>query len=729
MAEIKTAVRLVDKMSRPLQAISQQVKELTHSFRALNRVAMSGVTNGTIQSVAVNSVRVANASRQMTLATQSATQAMTAQNTVMVANTQAGAGLLGKFQLLTASLLGLGSVKSLLTMTDNLTNIKSRIDLMNDGLQTTEELQNLIMESANNTFSSYQDTADMVGKLGIQAGEAFASNREIISFAEQINKHLAIAGTSGAAAQGAMIQLTQAMSNGVLRGEELNSVLDGMPTVVKAIRAEFARMGDTRGIKEIAEEGLITADIVKRALNNAAEETNKKFDAMSVTFTDVWNIFKNNSIKALQPLFDKLTEIGNSKALITFAKNAATVLGFVGSAVVGIFNLIEKVGSFIVTVWRYIAPVVYTILAPILAYKTALIAVWTWQKIMAGATLIWNAIKLAIGAVQVGLMVLTGAQHAATAATFMFNSAWLASPVTWILLLIVAILASVISLVFYFADSWQEAVGIIAGAVSTLAVHIFNVFGYIYNITASVVEFFANVWMNPVYSVKKLFVNLTTNILDMCIAMTKGWDGFATNMANGMIEAVNTVLGWWNKLVDALPDSVTESLGLGKATTIEYRTSITSDLEKIKGGLNDWLGDKPDNYWTAPKYQFKELSTAYNGGKQWGVDKANKLNDLISPAKMAKDATNTAGKLGAIANNTKDIANNTKGLNAPDENLEYLREIGEREAINKFTTAEIKVDLQNTNNISNGMDIDGFMGMLVSKLTDALNTAAEGAHR
>lgn len=702
---ISTAVSIVDGLTRPMQQMRNSVNGVVNSFLTLN-----GVANNTNITNPINGATIAQSNL----------------------NDEARESV-GLFSSLKGQILGLvgayasfSGASSLISQTDTLTNIKSRLDLINDGLQTTDELQNMIMQSANNTFSSFEDTADMIGKLGIQAGEAFSNNQDIINFAEQINKHLAIAGTSGAAAQGAMIQLTQAMSNGVLRGEELNSVLDGMPTVVKLIREEFARMGDTRGIKEIAEEGLITADIVKRALYNAADETNKKFNDMSVTFTDVWNLFKNNSIQALKPLFTYLSEIGNSQGLRNFAKTVGTVIGTLGSVLVGVFKTIGEIGSFVAKVWKYIAPVVYGVVAPVLAYKTALIGAWVWTKIMAGAYLIWGAITKAITVAKIVMLAFTNTTKAGTLATAMFNATWLANPITWILLGVIAVLGVVIGLVFYFADSWQEAVGIISGAIAVFGAFVINHFGSIYNVIASVVEFFANVWNNPIYSVKQLFANLTTNILDMCISMTKGWDGFATSIANGMIEAVNTALGWWNKLVDALPDSVTESLGLGKVTTIKQRVSITSDLENMKKGINDWVSEAPSDYWNAPKFKHIELGSAYDTGKKWGENKANELSVMMDTSSIGGDTSKGSKELlSNIANNTKATAKNTGTY---EEELKYMRDIAEREAINRFTTAEIKIGMTNNNSISKDMDIDTVINSLTSKLSNAMSIAAEGEH-
>lgn len=713
---IRTAISIVDGLTPSLRSMTDSLNNVISTFDRLHQ------TSNKPMNIDVN-----------------LNQATTAQNNL----NRSGKEGIGIFSSLKGQIIGLvgayatfQTASSTIQMADTITNINSRLDLMKDEFNTVDDLQKKIMASANNTLSSYKDMADMVGKLGTLAPDAFSNNDDIINFSEQINKLFTIAGTSNEGKSAAMLQLTQALASGVLRGEEFNSVLENAPTIAGAIAKSLnVSVGELRNM---AGEGQLTADVVKNAIYNMADETNAKFDQMSVTFGDVWNLFKNKSIEAFMPLFEYLREIGNSQEFKTLMSNIASSFSVVANIIVGTFKLLGTIGSFVAENWRYVAPIIFGVLAPLLAYKTALIAVWTWQKIMAGATLIWKGIQFAIGVAQVALMMFTGSQHAATAATFLFNSAWLASPVTWILLAIVAVLGIVIGLVFYFADSWQDAVGIIAGAIAVFGAYVINQFGSIYNVIASVVEFFANVWTNPIYSVKKLFANLTTNILDMCIAMTKGWDGFATSIANGMIDAVNIALGWWNKLVDALPDSVTDSLGLGKATTVKQRVSITSDLENMKKGINDWVGEAPSDYWEAPKFEAINLSDAYTVGNKFGTSKANELSSLMDTsgitgskgsAELLANAGNGGkggnGKLGEIADNTKATAKNTGSY---EEELKYMRDIAEREAINRFTTAEIKIGMTNNNNISSNMDIDGVISVLTDKLYESMSVAAEGEH-
>ncbi len=196
------------------------------------------------------------------------------------------------------------SVQKIIDLADTMTTTRARIDLMNDGLQTTDELQSMIMASANRSRAAYQTTADAVSKMGIMAKDAFGNNAELIQFTELINKQFTIAGTSAAGVDAAMLQLTQAMSSGVLRGEELNSIFEQAPTIIQTI-ADY--LGVPIGqIRAMAQEGQITSTIVKNAMLSSADEINAKFNAMPMTFAQVWTLAKNIALEAFGPVIQAI---------------------------------------------------------------------------------------------------------------------------------------------------------------------------------------------------------------------------------------------------------------------------------------------------------------------------------------------------------------------------------------------------------------------------------------
>ena len=218
--------------------------------------------------------------------------------------------LTSKIRSLVGAYAGLQGLKSLFSLSDQMASTTARLDMMNDGLQTTAELNRMIFDSAQRSRGAYQATADMVAKFGNLAGEAFGSTAEIVAFAEQINKQMTLSGASNTAKDAAMLQLTQAMSSGVLRGEELNSILEQTPTIAKTI-AEY--MGVTTGqMREMASEGAITAEVVKNAMFAAADETNAKFAEMPMTWGQVWTQFENIATMAIQPVLDGINWLANN---------------------------------------------------------------------------------------------------------------------------------------------------------------------------------------------------------------------------------------------------------------------------------------------------------------------------------------------------------------------------------------------------------------------------------
>lgn len=223
-------------------------------------------------------------------------------------------GLTSRLQGLVGSYLGLRGLQSLLNLSDTMASTTARLNSMNDGLQTTAELSGMIFQSAQRSRGAYQATADMVAKLGTLAGDAFGSSAEVVAFAEQINKQMVLSGASTMGAQAAMLQLTQAMSSGVLRGEELNSILEQAPTIAQTI-ADY--LGVTTGeMRELASQGRVTAEVVKAAMFSATEETNAKFEQMPMTWGQVWTSFQNIALKALQPVLSGINWLSNNIEII-----------------------------------------------------------------------------------------------------------------------------------------------------------------------------------------------------------------------------------------------------------------------------------------------------------------------------------------------------------------------------------------------------------------------------
>lgn len=281
---------------------------------------------------------------------------------------------------------GIQAGKKLAGLSDEMTQIRARIDRMNDGLQTTAQLQQAIYQAAQNSRGAFADTADLAGKLGTLAGDAFGSSREIVNFVEQINKHIALSGASAAGAQAAMLQLTQAMSSGTLRGEELNSILEQTPTIAQAI-ARY--MGLSVGqMRELASEGVITADVVKNAMFGAAAETNAQFAKIPLTWEQLWTGFQNKALQALNPLLDGINWAANNMDALKgvfWAVGGAAVVAAIGTEAfrVALWNATTAAGAFFATLLAN--PLTWVaLLVGVVIY-----ALYQWVQSVGGAEIAW----------------------------------------------------------------------------------------------------------------------------------------------------------------------------------------------------------------------------------------------------------------------------------------------------------------------------------------------------
>ena len=312
-------------------------------------------------------------------------------------------GLTRRLLGLASAYVGIQTVSGLVNLSDTFTQTTARLDLMNDGLQTTQELTQMIYQSAQASRGSFTETANMIAKLGTLAGNAFDNTQEIVAFAEQLNKQMAISGTSAQEGSAAMLQLTQAMSSGVLRGEELNSVMEQTPMIANTI-AEYLGVS-TGKMREMAAEGQITAEVVKNAMFWAAEETNAKFEEMPMTWAQVWQSFQNTATMALQPVLNAINWLANNIQIIApIVLGLATAFGVfliaanwiqICAAVTNFLTTAQAMlGAVMATVWGPIVIVIVLVIAAIYAVVAAI-------NKLTGSTI--SATGLITGAIAVAL--------------------------------------------------------------------------------------------------------------------------------------------------------------------------------------------------------------------------------------------------------------------------------------------------------------------------------------
>lgn len=624
----------------------------------------------------------------------------------------------GLFQMIrntVAAYAGMQGIRSAINLSDQMTSTNARLNLIVDDGGSVDELQDKIYASAQRARGSYQGTAEAVAKLGLMAGDAFGSNDEIIAFSELLNKQFAIAGTEAAGIDAAMLQLTQAMGSGVLRGEEYNSILEQAPNIIQSIASY---MGVTTGeLKDLASEGVITAEIVKNAMFASADEINDKFNSMPMTFSQIWTSFQNSAYMAFQPVLTRLNETANSDAFQTFVNGAAGALSTVAGIVLDIFNLVASVGGFIGENWSIIQPIIMGIVTALGLYYGAMLL---YNTITGIATAITTAKSFAEQVHAASLMMGTGATFAATAAQYGLNAALYACPIVWIIALIVALIAifyAVIGAINKVAGTSISATGLIAGAFTWLLSVIANifitlwntvvdVFALIYNLIATVANFIGNVFFDPVGAVVRLFVDLADTVLGVLQTLASAIDTiFGSNLSA-------SVQGW--------RDSINEWANTKFGEEIEVMARMNPEGLKL---------DRIDN------------SEAFQFGYDWGAEKAASLSDSIKGLfGLGDNGTGLDDTMNdptyswdAMTDSIQGIGTDTAAIRdsveITSEDLKYLRDIADRESVNRFTTAEIKVDMKNTNQIGSNMDIDGVINRFGEKLDETLAASAAAAER
>lgn len=345
-----------------------------------------------------------------------------------------GNSLLSTVRNIAIALGGITAVKGLFNLSDEMTNNKARLSLIVDDKGSVEELQNKIFASSMNARASYQTTTDIVTKLGLQAGKAFKGNDELIAFAEQLNKTFVISGTNATGIESTMYNLTQALSTGVLRGQDLNAVFSNAPQIVQNI-ADYLKVPIGK-IRDMAADGKISAQIVKNAMLKAADETNAKFNKMPMTWNQVWTRMKNIAIKALEPVLNKINQLANNQQVQEMFSMFIDGASLAAQAILG---LIEGISWFI-SILEPVAPIILGIVAAYVAFN-----------IISGITSgILGILAIAHGIAGAAEMLHAGETMAATAAQWGLNSALLACPITWIVILIIALIAVLVY--FWFTN-------------------------------------------------------------------------------------------------------------------------------------------------------------------------------------------------------------------------------------------------------------------------------------
>lgn len=611
-------------------------------------------------------------------------------------------GLMGMIKRMVGAYVGIQSVGKILNMSDELTQTTSRLDLMNNSFNEingtaneTSELVNMVYAAAQDARGSLDSMASVVARFGNNARDAFGNSEEVVAFADLVQKQMAIAGASTQEAANAELQLSQALGSGVLRGDELNSIFEQAPNLIQNI-ADYLDVPIGQ-IREMAADGELSADVVKAAIFAAADDINGKFDEMPMTWGQIWQSMQNTAVMAFQPVLQRLNGMANSDAFQGFVDGAIEAMATTANMVLNIFDLVGSVAGFVADHWSIIEPIILGVAAAIIIYTA-------FTK---GAEIASRAASLAT--------------NAWTAAQGAFNAVMSMNPVGLVIIavvLLIAIIYAAVAAVNHFAGTSVSATGLICGAFATALAFIGNLFigtantiigigVTLWNAIANFVNAFALVFNNPVAGIEAIFLSLFNFIVEVIESAARMIDAvFGSSLADA-------VAGFQNKVQAKVDAVITENGGSEILKTVEmsdYQFNRFNYGDAWNSGYNFGQGidDKISNF---------SLSDIF------GKTDIPNPDDYISGFSDAIANSGAGGNLDSIADDTSAIKDS---VDITDEDLKYLRDIAEQEAINRFTTAEIKLDMTNNNNVSSNADLDGIVDGMTTKVLEALEIVREG---
>lgn len=716
MASITTGIQLADNFTAPLMNIINSVNLAVSAFDSMDQAMNSNVDTSSLEAAR-------SELNQATIAAQNLNQVIQQTYEPIQNNTkeqeqfnQSLHNGINDSNRLADSIRGfigayatIQTAKNVLGASDEIVQTTSRLNMMNDGLQSTQDLFNMVYVAANDARGSLSDMASVVARFGNNAKDAFSSSAEVVQFANLIQKQMTIAGASTQEAANAELQLSQALGSGVLRGDELNSIFEQAPNLIQNI-ADYLDVPIGK-IRTMAADGELSADVVKAAVFAAADDINANFESMPMTWGQMWTKFQNDATMAFQPVLQRLNDLANTDGFQIFATNAVNDLAVVAGVTLDIFEGIGNVAGFVSDNWGTIGPIVYGVAAALAVYAA-------YVGIVNAVELVSNGIKIAACLASYAHAAATGTEASATAVAtatqYGFNTALLSCPITWIVVAIMAAVVAVIALANHFSGAGhvaQSTFGAICGGVmvvitffKNLGLAVANIALGIWNALGACANNIGVAFNNTISNVQSWWYNLLSTVL---------------SVVAGICEALNKlpfVEFDYSGIVNAADDYAAKS-----AEAANNKDEYTS----VSDAFNDGMGT----------FQYDSYSDAYASGAAWGDGVTDKVKNTFSskatPIPSANDYANALANSQMAtdtANTAKNTAKSASSLSASSEDLKYLRDIADREYVNKFTTAEIKVSMINQNKINSNMDLDGVAEHLRSKIEEEMNAAAEGEH-
>lgn len=728
IAKIKTTLQEVqarkitgigaDKASNQVESLRQQLNEAIQSqnelTQAMNQMDITA-TNEAYQKL-VNNIDSAERNIRENITGQDQF------NNSVNSGVRSADNLANKFKGILTTILSIVGAKKVLDLADATSLTNSRLNLIVDDGGSVEELDKKIFASANRARGAYLDTANVISKLGILAGDSFKNNDEIIAFTELMNKNFKISGASIQEQTAGMYQLTQAMAAGKLQGDEFRSIMENAPLLAEAI-ADYT--GKSKGeLKELSSQGLITADVIKNAMFAAADKTEERFERMPMTFAEAWTKMKNIALKTFQPVLTKISSIVNSSEFQEMFESFINVVSIAAQAVLELINA---------AIW------LYEILEPFTPLILGIVGAYIAFNVISGLVSIALGVMSAMEAIHsAASMMAAGATLAETAAQWGLNSALYACPIVWVVALIVALIVALTYLWFtndkvaygilYLWDALK--LGLMAAGLGIQAVW--------YGLQLAAMYLWLGI-QTVVLGLMTAWYGFQTGVEAVCLGVLSIFQG----LYNGIVSIVNGIISVLNKIPGVNIDyaeaaTFADDFAANMSQNIIDRNQKLQDMASQMDGTMDQINSMKSDFaakLSAGATSIQNTAIDMNATRD---DRVAHRNDWVNGAKSAiQDALNMDGfdfsnmgsdlgnKLGDIKGDTGKISDS---MDITEDDLKYLRDLAEQEVINRFTTAEIRIDMTNNNNINSETDLDGIVAYLEDALYETMEIAAEGVH-
>lgn len=711
MSTIQGSIMLMDAMSTPLNNIVGAINTTITALQNVNNtdVAIDTSRLASAQTMIVQAgAQLNEIEKNIQRKIQDNVVEQNRFNTALSQGVNKADSLYGKIKSFIGLYAGIQTLKVGLDTSDNITQTMARLNLMNDGKQTTEQLQQAIFQSAQNSRAGFLDTASVVSKLGLLAPQAFNSNMETVKFSELMAKSFKVGGATTSEQTSGMYQLTQAMASGKLQGDEFRSIMENAPLLAQAISKYTGKsMGD---LKDMSKDGLITSDVIKNAVFAMSDEINTKFNSIPMTFGDVITQIKNNAVNSFMEISSTMSSIFNSERFQGFIDGVSSFINKAFIMINWLIKGISMVGTVLYEIWGPIQPILFTVLGLLTAYKVAMGFIAVKTAIASGIATIYNLALLAkqtmLGAVSVALAKATAAQTG-------LNIAILTCPITWIISGVALVIAAIYGIVAVFNKITGKAVsatGLIVGCFYWMGGLIYNIiaatwnklaqtFVSIYNLGVSIAEFFANVFKHPIRAVAHLFANFINFLIDKVKFLGSVIDTICGTNVVGKLENVQTAIGDW----------VNEKVG-GNEITLKRMDATQVMMDRV--GLKDMYNKG---------YEKGANFSLFGKNAETGIDTNTEFGNSTNP-----EVAKSNDLLKNIDKNTKKAGDM---LDLSHDEISYLRDLAEREAINRFTTAEVKVDVGGiTQHVASSLDLDDIVDYMTNRMEESIAIAAEGSY-